>query len=247
MSNKGDKSTEPKPITELPEDKGLEESWVIDTLAPDPYVVLGHKLTPLSMGHLILFRKAGLWWLDREPNSFTLEDLALGVLICSRNFKDGFALLDNPGLKAAMTTWGREVGGNRWRDVILRRNGRNVGAATILFVDYLREGIKRPEVHVHQEGTISVSLPELQAVRVFLLQETSLRDTEILDRSWRLSVLDYLTAKAMEGQVQFVSGDVYSAAYEMAKDLHSRREAAAKTEKKTTGDMKGFSNADSQS
>jgi len=240
MKDKGDKPTDRKPITELPEDTGLEEAWVVDTLAPDPFIVLGHKLKPLSMGHLILFRKAGLWWLDREANTFTLEDLSLGVLICSRTFQEGFDALDNPDLKPAMAAWGREVGGNRWRDRILRRPGRDIGVAVSLFVDYLREGIKRPEVHCKQDGSIAVSIPEIQAVRVFLLGETSLRDTEILDRSWRLSVLDYLTAKAMEGQVEFVSGDVYATAYEMAKDLHEQRQAAGEAKKKTTGNMKGF-------
>ena len=64
---------------------------------PDGWQVLGVKLRPLSLGHLILLKRYGsAFVVGGIP---TEADLVLSVLICSRTYEDGVELVESGRFK----------------------------------------------------------------------------------------------------------------------------------------------------
>ena len=94
---------------------------------PDGWQILGVRLRPLSLGHLIL--------LHRHESAFVLggipepEDLVLSVLVCARTYEDALELVES----------GQHNQESKKLDKVLQVFG-NVSDRYQWFANYLEEG-----------------------------------------------------------------------------------------------------------
>ena len=63
---------------------------------PDPVHVLGFKLRPLSLGHIIILHRIDSPFVSGKE--FDLSDLASAVLICSLTYKEAIETILDPDL-----------------------------------------------------------------------------------------------------------------------------------------------------
>ena len=76
---------------------------------PEPFTILGQRLTPFSLGHLLLLR--------RFDNAFvipggvpTIDDLAFAVFVCSQTFEEATEAIAEPDVHKRIEEWGRNLG-----------------------------------------------------------------------------------------------------------------------------------------
>ena len=109
---------------------------------PEPYQVLGVQLLPLSLHHCILMEACGLSFVSEREEIPTLEDLSIGVLICSRHWRDGEfeAYIGSKRCEQDMKRWARKVAKQLGPQEFLQMNSRFE-----LFHDYIARHSSGPE------------------------------------------------------------------------------------------------------
>jgi len=180
----------------------LSESYY-EAALPEPFTILGLRLRPLSMGHLIILNRIGSPFVCDTEKLTGLGDLAVACLICSKTYQEGAALLSDTDLPVALYRWGRRLTKPHWWS---KRREIDLQEKFSLFADYIKSATEIPEHYWTQDGGSSVEAPMAQTVKVQLLMKTSLTESELLDRPWRLCLWDMLTIRAMEGQLRFIDG-----------------------------------------
>ncbi|MDA7624668.1 hypothetical protein N8697_00700 [bacterium] len=159
---------------------------------PDSWQVLGVKLRPLSLGHLIL--------LHRYESAFvsgglpTPADLVMSVLICSRTYEDSLDLVESGQFK-------REA---KKLDKALRVCG-DVKSRCEWFVEYLEEGLAGPKLWTKDGSGQNLGAPPEQVVKVALMSKLGLSETEVLNRPFSLSLWDIATLAEMNGTLKIYS------------------------------------------
>lgn len=190
---------------------------------PDPRRILGLKLRPFSLGHLLLLNRVESAFVTGQRPSY--GDLALSVFICSQKYEDGIEALDSDDLQPFMRKWQRKLCGEcgilYW--IGLRKSKPiDLPEKCKAFSEYLKDGCAHPDFCWSDENTKSIAAPIEQIVRVKLLASTNLTETEIMNRPWALSLWDYLTLKVFEGQIDFVDSDEIDEAQKMAEKIAER-------------------------
>lgn len=180
---------------------------------PEPATILGLKLRPLSLGHLIL--------LNRVESSFVVggvpdfDDLALSVLICSLSYLEGIEALDDPDLSEFMRLWHRKL---TWRGWFKRRQPINLAEKCEQFRRYVETASNYPDFSCHSDGR-EIRAPLVQVVRVRLLSSMHCTEDEILNRPWGLCLWDYMTLLDLEGSIELVDSQELNEAQEKAAKL----------------------------
>lgn len=73
--------------------------------APGTVKILGVRIRPLTLGHVVLLSRVGNSLAVGGPESF--DDLVSAVQICSRNWTDGLELISRPPSQFKMALWQR--------------------------------------------------------------------------------------------------------------------------------------------
>ena len=154
--------------------------------------MLGVRLRPLSLGHLILLHRYESAFVNGGVPSPT--DLVLSVLICSRTFEDGLDLVESGQFK-------RET---KKLDKALLLCG-DVKARYGWFCDYLEEGLDGPKLWMKESGGPSLGAPPEQIVKVALMSKLGLSETEVMNRPFSLSLWDMATLAEMSGTLKIFS------------------------------------------
>jgi len=200
----------------------VDESTYVDAAIPEPFTILGLRLRPLSIGHLILLHKLESPFVrDDLIDSFSIGDLALGCLICSGTYADGRALLDDEHLDRKLFQWGlRATNQHGWR-IWCRWLYEAIDLKTkmSLFLDYLKYHICIPYYSVEQGKSRAIRAPAWQVIKMVLLSQTNLTESEILDRPYRLCMTDFITLRAIEGQFNFEDAEDLEELQRLANDF----------------------------
>ena len=159
----------------------------------DEWQILGVRLKPLSLGHLIL--------LHRYESAFvvgglpTVGDLVMSVMICSRTFEDARELIgsgqwkrETKKLEKALKVCDDEKARFQW------------------FVEYMEEGLDGPKLWT-KEGSSNKAFgaPPEQVVKVALMSQLGLSETEVLNRPFSLCLWDMATLSEMNGGARIYS------------------------------------------
>jgi hypothetical protein len=182
---------------------------------PEPHTILGLRLRPFSLGHRILLKRIGNAFLSPEgraseaPVKITYDDLASAVFICAHTWKENLeALHDLDGTQKFMRAWQRKLSGQTgWKYWLGLRAPAliDLPGKAKAFSAYLADGESHPSYHFEPGG--EMDCPIEQIVKATLLSQTSLTEDEIMDRSWSLCLWDYLTLKAINGDINFIDDD----------------------------------------
>ena len=201
----------------------MDERAYVDAAIPEPFTILGLRLRPLSIGHLILLhRLESPFVVSSAPGAtISIGDLALACLVCSKDWLSGVELLEEEDLAKALFKWGlRATRQHGWRILCPWLYQQiDLEQKLGLFSDYLKYHRDGPCYSVEDGKSRSINCPAWQVIRMVLLSRTTLTDREILDRPYRLCVTDFLTLRAIEGQVTFFDYDELQEAQRLANEL----------------------------
>jgi hypothetical protein len=181
---------------------------------PEPFTILGLRLKPYSLGHhLLLHRIESPFVSGVTP---TYDDLALAVLICSQRFSDAWAMITSPLIRPILRWFEWKVSGRLNPFRLFRRRVVDLAIETAAFNRYKFSGEHIPYYAADPQATSSMPLPFVHAVRVTLLEHTSMDDEKVLNRGWWLCVVDYHILKAQQGAIQLRDKEADDAAREVA-------------------------------
>lgn len=175
---------------------------------PEQRQILGLPLRPLSLGHLIL--------LHRVKSAFVCEgtvnynELAIAALICSLTYDDGLACLKDPGTADFLKLLGERITGIReWRVRLGIRKPRviDLPANVAAFSAYLKEGSSIPHYSYTPGDFKSVDCPQVQIIKISLMRDLHISESDLMDRSWAMCLWDYVTLRALKGEVSMVPKD----------------------------------------
>jgi len=190
---------------------------------PEPTTVLGLRLRPFSLGHVILLgRVRSSFVTEGEPLS--LHDLALSVLICSLSYTDGLSLFNNRNLDRFFKRWHSRLAGESWLTRLGFRKLREIDYAqkAVEFGEYIKRASKIPNYSYRADDFKQIECPSVQIVKVTLMRDMGFREAELMDRPWGLCLWDYVTIRALAGHISLVDSDQLKEAQAAADALAER-------------------------
>ncbi len=184
---------------------------------PEPRTILGLRLRPFSLGHIILlYRVESAYVCGGSPD---FSDLALSILICASTYEEGVALLDNKDLSSEMRRWAERLTGMNRLSVRLglkKPTPIDFEAKHAAFSEYIKEGSKVPNYHFNPGDFSELACPNVQIVKASLMRDMKFTESEILNRSWALCLWDSVTLKALAGTVKMHDENELSEAHKRA-------------------------------
>lgn len=175
----------------------------------EPCVVLGLRLLPLRLGHVLLLNRIGSAFLEHKADADLFGELAIAVAICAQPYAEGLRDIEDPRTPAAMSAWAMRLTRTRFIDRILRRKPVpiDIQTETEKFQAYLQINTKMPHYSYTPSDMQEIACPPVQIVRAFIQRAFGMSDDEILDRPWAQCLWDYITLKALDNQLQMVDRD----------------------------------------
>ena len=192
---------------------------------PEPVTLLGLRLRPFSLGHVVLLNRIeSAFVLGGQPD---FNDLAASVFICSQTYSDGLASFDNPELPRFMAEWAAKLMGVSWLTRLGLKNPKIIDfpAKCAEFAKYIEDGSRMPTYDYNPEEVRSMECTGIQLVKTTLLSEMNFTEAELLDRPWGLCLWDYVTLKAIKGQVRIWEKDTIADAQKFANELAAKLNA----------------------
>lgn len=195
---------------------------------PDAWEVLGIRLRPFSLGHIILLHRIGSPFLGGQSTRAAFDDLALAVLLCSESYNNGAAILNDPSLPNLLNKWANRLTGmDRWTVRNGWRKARipDFSSHALDFSKYIREHSKLPSYDFNPGDFREMHCPEPQIVKVTLMRDMHFQEAQLMDRCWGLCLWDFVTLRALSGTVKMVGREAKDDARALADDLLARIKA----------------------
>ena len=188
---------------------GLESDYLKAVIPPQARV-LGQRLKPLSLGHMMVLSRYGSPFVtgERQP---MFGDLCFAVWVCKRNWWQLSQGLADSSFK-------KEVRFLRWVGKL-----RNKGKAAVVFVRYLTLAMQQPSLFFNKvEGAKPTSMTNLQYLKIVLMSKLHKTSEEAMDTVFGEVVFDLAALGEGEGSCGFVSdNDRYAG--DMARKNYERR------------------------
>ena len=157
---------------------------------PEPTIILGQQLLPLSIGHLLYLDRLGL----APPE--TPAKLVSAILICTRRVDDALPTLQDNWLELKVRLWLFRVS---------PFSAIDWDEAFASFADYISTGTEAPSaINLNDEGgTIEDSgTPFLQNLKVTLQSRLNYSPDEAINCAFTSAVWDYYAWHESEGNVR---------------------------------------------
>jgi hypothetical protein len=158
----------------------------LETAVPEPMVLLGQKLKPLTIGHLFLLERFEcLPCLERDQ-------LILAVIICSHDHDEVLPLLEDRWWSWKMRLWRWSLGKFDWMEKFE------------LWDKYLRDSTASPcAVSKGEKDALANSkTPFLQHLKVTLQSKLGYSPAEALAAPFATALWDYYVLHEIEGSVE---------------------------------------------
>lgn len=169
----------------------MERDYLAAAL-PEPFTILGQRLTPFSLGHLLLLR--------RFDNAFvvpggspSLDDLAFAVFVCADSYEVAVREMAAPDVLARVEEWGRNLG-----PFVLDEKVEE-------FNRYLIAGSQGPEANEDGQTHRQPGAPFIHRVRMVLQGRLNYSFSDAMNCPWGLALWDYFGFWEMEGAVKLFS------------------------------------------
>lgn len=88
--------------------------------------------------------------------------------------------------------------------------------------DYIKEGSRSPDYSYSDDRTKSVDCPMPQIIKVTLMMELGIDDDRIMDRPWGQCLTDFVTIRAVNGDVEFVDMMDFETARKSANEIQKQ-------------------------
>jgi hypothetical protein len=166
----------------------------LEAAIPDRFVILGQRLRPFALGHLMLLRRLGNGFVTAEDAS--VDDLLQGVFLCCQTFEEGWEALQDPKLPKLIRKWGRKLG------------PFNIALKIQEFARYIELGSTYPGLHDPDDDSDRMpGAPYIQRVRVVLQSKLGASLSEALNYPWGLAQHDYYCFWELEERARIMNAD----------------------------------------
>lgn len=169
----------------------MERDYLAAAL-PEPFTILGQRLTPFSLGHLLLLR--------RFENAFvvpggapSIDDLAFAVFVCSQTYEEAAAAIAEPDIHKRVEEWGKSLG------------PFDLGEKLADFDRYLCAGSTGPDVNEDGQTHRQPGAPFIHRVRMVLQGRLNYSFEEAMNCPWGLALWGYFGFWETEGAVRLFS------------------------------------------
>lgn len=193
---------------------------------PEPVSLMGFRLRPFSLGHVILLGRVRSSFVTAGETS-SLNDLALSVLLCALPYALGIEVLQGDGLDLFFKQWHDLLSGISWATRFRLRKPRRIDYAEIAakFGEYISDGSKIPNYSFTPGDFAEMACPSVQIVKVTLMRDMGFDEAELMDRPWGLCLWDFVTLRALAGTIRMVDSDKLIEARELADALEEKLRA----------------------
>ena len=191
---------------------------------PEPTIILGQELLPLSIGHLLYLDRLGL----APPE--TPAELVSAILICTRTVDDALPTLQDNWLELKVRVWLFRVSPFSPIDWDAALRG---------FADYISTGTEAPSaINLHDEGgSIEESgTPFLQHVKATLQSRLNYTPAEAINCAFTSAIWDYYAFHESEGNVRVCDREKRAEMKRRADEDHDSLIAEAIAIKNNEGD-----------
>lgn len=189
---------------------------------PEPWTILGLRLKPFSLGHVFILHRVGSAFFT--PNTpIDPGQITMAVAVCANGYKENLEMLDDPNLIRKVCGWADKLTGNH--SILCRAGWRKERVIdwdekAKMLLAYFGDMENVPTYSERDESTTSqVNLPTAQVIKVTLMKHMHFEEMYLMDRPWAYCVWDYISLKAMEGQVNVYDLDELNAARAKADEL----------------------------
>ena len=176
---------------------------------PEPHVILGLRLRPLSLGRYRLLKRFDSPFVSDDVKELDLptvtSELFFALVICGLPCRE-FADLETSGkLHRQLRRWGRRV-----RKYIKREKYFSILEKAEAFKRYLAEGSNVPWVIMEKQGNGEVSPTHWShTIEVMLRSKAGWTLAEIEEEPLTKALADFFKYMESEGAVKLVDPDVY--------------------------------------
>ena len=181
------------------------EAAYFSAALPEPYRILGLPLKPLSLGRYRLLKRFGCAFVSDVETKAGLDDLLLGVVVCSMRVDEFLERLQSGKLAKDVRRWARKVCPLAWFGLIpiigkLWRRGHafNVIEKMSLFKRYLDAGSEPPKYWDEGTNNRQSGAHWAHGVECVLRGELGWTEEEINEAPLTKAMADYF--KFAEGQ-----------------------------------------------
>ena len=176
----------------------------LNTAVPEPMAILGQRLHPLTIGHLLLLDRFGCAPVDSS------DALITAVLICSRPVDDVVPTLEDRWLPFKLRILRWRLGGIDWSSKIK------------LWEQWLQEQTAAPTVIRKGDGgdLKHSATPFLQHLKVTLQSKLNYSPAEAFAAPFSQALWDYYVFHELEGTMEIADADERRAMRKMADDNH---------------------------
>ncbi len=191
----------------------MDKAFLASRVSSKPRI-LGLKLLPLSLGHRLILERAGSPFVTGQSPG--VIDVIFAVLVCSMTFEQASEYLDKPEFGNKIKKWVK-------------------GLRKVNFLDKLQEfqrywyyGNLVPEYTTTEEDESSGNwsgTPWPQRLKIVLMSELHMPESEVMNRSLRLCWWDYLCYEEIKGRVTVLSEEIVSIEESMLKQANEVAEA----------------------
>src|ERR1035441_3336272 len=121
-------------------------------MVPVPYTIFRITLKSLSLGHIFLMQRFGCAFSSENPDTMGgIDDLILGISICSRTFDEFVSFIgDEKEFKRWTKQWGLAI-----REQIKKTKNFDLFSKFSLFKEYLKSGIVKVNFWELEESDVS--------------------------------------------------------------------------------------------
>ena len=195
---------------------GLESDYLKAVIPPQARV-LGQRLKPLSLGHMMVLSRYGSPFVtgDRQPQ---FGDLCFAIWVCKKDWRQLMEGIANMDLKGDFR--------------FLRVMGwfKNQSKSMVAFVEYLTQSVKEPNLFFNKvEGGKPTSMNNLHYLKIVLMQKLNKTAEQAMNTPFGEAVFDLAAIGEAEGVCGFVTED-HEAAGEAAKRQWERRQEKQKAD-----------------
>jgi len=170
----------------------MSKSNHVAAIIPEPFIVLGQRLKPLTLGHCFWLEK-----LDCNPVK-NLLDLITAVVICCDDYDNFEATTKAPLFNVKMRLW-------QWRlSRLWKKNDNAFKHSVKVFGQYIEENTKGPDTFESKGGS-TIGAPWLYHLKVALQSKLGYSRSEVLALPMIEALWDYYTFGEMEGGIDLVS------------------------------------------
>jgi hypothetical protein len=161
---------------------------------PEPYRILGLRLKPLCLGHYLHMARFNVGFVSEDSVSATIDDLVLGVLICSKTYQEFLDFLEQDDVEEQVKSWGAKC------------IQMDVPAKVKLFLDYITQGSVMPKYWDEGSGQSS-GAHWTQSVKLILTSELGYTNGEALNIPLTQAFADFFKFCESKGTVRLMTVD----------------------------------------